>query len=160
VTTAYGKFGFQLEASMVDSFKSSDQLPQYLGGGEELVDFVGGNTSSQGAFPRWRGNLRTEWERDDWILGARVNMVGSYEQRARSVNFRGEERPDRIPEHYTLDLTAQYRVNKDLRVFVGLNNITNKLPPFDPRQDTYGFAVDQYAPLGRSAYMSLRYNFE
>lgn len=160
LTTSLGKLAFQLEASYVDEFKSSNQLPQYLGGASELTEFAGGNTSSQGAFPRWRGNLRGEWEYNDFTFGTRLNMVGRYRQGAPDVNFRGEPRPDRIKAHYTLDLNAQYRWGKNLRLFAGVSNVQDKMPPFDPRQDSYGFAVDQYAPVGRTVYMTARYTFD
>lgn len=160
MTTAFGKLGFQVEASYIHSYKLSNQAPQWQGGSTQLTEFAGGNTSSQGAFPRWRGNIRAEWERGDATFGARVNYVGRYRQEAPGVNFRGEERPEHIGAHATLDLNMQYRFGKQLRLFAGVNNVQDKLPPFDPRQTSYGFAVDQYAPIGRTVYVSARYSFD
>lgn len=160
MTTAYGKFGFQVEASYVTSYKLSNRAARWTGEGTSLTEFAGGNTGSQGAFPRWRGQIRTEWETGDATFGARVNYVGRYRQEAPGVNFRGEERPSHIGAFATLDLNAQYRVGKQLRLFAGINNIQDKMPPFDPRQTTYGFAPDQYAPIGRTIYVSARYSFD
>jgi outer membrane receptor protein involved in Fe transport len=76
------------------------------------------------------------------------------------VNFRGEARPERIKAFYSLDLNVQYRFGKNLRLYGGVNNVQDKMPPFDPRQDSYGFAVDQYAPVGRTVYLTARYTFD
>lgn len=165
-TTSAGRMGVQAEFTYVDSYKESDSLPQYLGGGSELSEYVGRNLGTQTAFPRVRGNMRYEWEWQDFTFGVRSNYVGGYKQGAATrngapiTNFRGEARPARIPEFKTFDLSVQYRMDKNTRFFATVRNLDDKLPPFDPRMTSYGFAVDQYVPMGRSLSLSFRRTFD
>ncbi len=166
LTTAIGRWGFQGEASYVDSFTQTNALPLSEGGGSEVSEFAGRNTGTQTAFPRWRGNLRTELESGDWTYGARANWIGGYRQAAATNggqpirNFRGEARKTEITGFTTFDLSTQYRYGKNTRIFGAVRNIFNSIPPFDPRMSAYGFAVDQYAPIGRTVSLSVRYTFE
>ena len=165
-TTAYGRVGVQAEMTYVGTFKSSNALPEYLGGGFEMSELAGRNLGTQSAFPRTRGNLRVEWEWKDFIFGGRLNYTGPYDQAAATsggrpiTNFRGEARPTEIPEYKTVDLTVQYRFDKNTRFFATVRNIGDRLPPFDPRMTSYGYAVDQYAAQGRVLSLSFRRSFD
>lgn len=163
--TPWGRMGVQTEFTYVGTFKISNALPDYLGGGLELSEFAGRNISTQSAFPRMRGNLRFEWEWKDFTFGARANVVGPYDQSQATRsgqpirNFRGEARHTEIPEHVTFDLSMQYRLGKNTRIFASLINAGDKMPPFDPRMSSYGYAVDQYSTQGRTLSMSFRHTF-
>ena len=129
-------------------------------------ELAGRNLGTQSAFPRTRGNLRVEWEWKDFIFGGRLNYVGPYDQSAATsggkpiTNFRGEARPTEIPEYKTVDLTVQYRLDKNTRFFATVRNIGDRMPPFDPRMTSYGYAVDQYAAQGRVLSLSFRRSFD
>lgn len=159
-TTSQGKFGAGIELSYVDEFRQSSKAAQYEGGAVSWTQYAGGNTSTQSAFPRLRGNLRLELDRQDWLFSVTTNLIGHYNQNFPATNFRGEARPEKIPSYVTYDLGTSYRWGKRARVSATVRNVGDKLPPFDPAMSSYGFAADQYAPMARTYNVSFTYKFD
>uniref|UniRef100_UPI0035B19ABB TonB-dependent receptor domain-containing protein n=1 Tax=Chitinimonas sp. TaxID=1934313 RepID=UPI0035B19ABB len=165
-TLAIGKIAAQLEASYVDRFEQSDRAAENEGGGISITQYAGRNTGTQTAFPRTRGHMRVELDRQDWLYTVSTNYISDYAQSAATsggkpiTNARGEARPTSIPAFITYDLGLGYRWGKHARINGTIRNITDKLPPFDPRMSSYGFAVDQYAPISRTFNLSFTYKFD
>lgn len=65
-----------------------------------------------------------------------------------------------MSRYFTWDLRAAYDLHyarvKDLNLAVGVNNLTNRMPPLDPRVFTdNNVDVSSYSPIGRLVYATV-----
>lgn len=112
--------------------------------------------SSRGmmARPRWQANLDARWDLAKFTVNWRVHYF--------SPTFRFDEstranNPDIVaPEYFkydrklTQDLFAEYRFNEQIRLFGGVNNVTNQKPDI-------GELSYPVSPVGRFLFLGLNY---
>ncbi len=132
------------------------------------------NSTTQGSVnPRWRHNLRVTWETPlDVLLSAQWRFIGPslFDNNSNNplLHFAEEGAYDqynaRIPGYSYLDLTAVWRVMKQLELRVGVNNVLDKDPPLVPSADitansgpANSFAAYDY--LGREVFMAFTLKF-
>jgi iron complex outermembrane receptor protein len=69
--------------------------------------------------------------------------------------------PEFVRSHTTLDLFGRYNVTKQLQASVGVLNVFDRLPPYDPGFSTtslYDFSL--YDVRGRQWRLTLRYTMD
>lgn len=169
----------QLQNIATETAKGFDLDAQYthpgLGGGfdhrlllsyigeRDLVAFIGADPfvgagqydmDTYGAIPRWRGQYSLSWTHGQWQLGYQAQWIGSLEETG------GELYPgtvNKIPGQIYQDLFVGYSFNHSAAVMAGVDNITNKTPPFFANADEANTDVSTYRLFGTTFW--LRMNF-
>ncbi len=169
----------QLQNIATETAKGIDLDAQYthtgLGGGfnhrlllsyigeRDLVAFIGADPfvgagqydmDTYGAIPRWRGQYSLSWNHGPWQLGYQAQWIGSLEESG------GELYPgtvNKIAGQIYQDLFAGYTFNQTAAVMAGIDNITNKTPPFFANADEANTDVSTYRLFGTTFW--LRMNF-
>jgi iron complex outermembrane receptor protein len=152
--TDWGRFTTRLNAAYVDSFE------------EEGVECAGSNGCSY-AYPRWKGYVSVDWDRDPWAATARMNYLHSYYQRGlpssffvpQDPRFQTGTYPVRVPSYTTLDLFARYNLTPMLQVFGSVINVTDAMPPYDPSFAVYFYDFTLYDVPGRQYRIGVNYKF-
>lgn len=157
--TSIGKFNF---GGSVTEFLKFDQS---LGGGATFssLNTVGVN----GSFPsiKRQARLNAGWTYGDASLEIFANHVGAYRNwntgTVNPLTFDGNGNVagggDRVRANTTFDLHASYKVLEDSEVYVDVNNIFDRAPPFFNTAQGY----DPYGanPLGRVVSLGFRARF-
>ena len=127
--------------------------------GTEYVGTTNGNASlNGGTIPRWRGTLRTSWERNGWMAGIGVTHIPS-------VMDTVADPAAHVASFTSWDVFGRYRFTeihalKGLTVRVGVNNIFDRMPPLAPAAWTDANAdTSTYGALGRVVYVDASYKF-
>lgn len=124
--------------------------------GQEAINGAGNNLF--GALPEWKGQTQVRWQRDAWQLGFNANYTSSYVQKvATSASNPGL---DAKVEHFW-DLGAQvvYHGLANTQVTLGVQNLLDQDPPFDPAGGAYGYDMTQYNLRGRTINLGVSYTF-
>lgn len=156
IPTSYGKFTVRGNVNYIDSFK------------EDGVEYVGSNGGSN-TIPRIRGNASVDYDNGPLALTATVNYTHHIRQELAAANyftaqnpaFQNGVLPDYVRSQTTLDLFARYNVTKQLQASLGVLNVFDRLPPYDPGFSTtslYDFSL--YDVRGRQWRLTLRYTMD
>jgi iron complex outermembrane recepter protein len=123
--------------------------------------------------PKWRGQLRGSWEIKSWTHTAQLNWLGSMRSHSSLESLSGTGLAAardcanpvgtylgvcRIRDHFTLDLSTEWRGIKNLRVNLAARNVTNQKPQLDPLARPFNFVW--YQPQGLYLVGSVRYDFK
>ena len=126
-------------------------LPSVQGAGSTNNASVFGGT-----LPRYRFYTTIDWV----FHGVDYTLGNTY---ASAVNDRGGSgilAPIPVSRYFSWDLRAAYDWRgekiKDLKLAIGVNNVTNRMPPWDPRVNTdNNVDTSTYSPIGRLVYGTL-----
>jgi iron complex outermembrane receptor protein len=152
-----GRFQFVTDATWIDNFdrrtSATGPIQQYLG-------LLGAT--------RWRGDMNLLWYYGSWSAGISAYYIGDYaDQNATLANNLLGQVPARTV--YTIDginywriaslitenvfasytLSSQHKYLDNLKVRVGVDNLTNRAPPLDSDNAGYDPAVYQSVSEGR-----------
>jgi iron complex outermembrane recepter protein len=147
--TGIGQFGLRLNGTL--TLKSQQQT----GDGDPFVSNLG-VFINDGVVQRWRHTLSVDWESGPFS----ATLSNSYLQGYDDQHVVGK--PDRKVGAYSLwNLSAGWEATKALTLRAGVQNLTDKSPPFS--QQAY-FFLSGYDPSytdtrGRFAYVSAKYTF-
>jgi iron complex outermembrane recepter protein len=171
-----GNWG-SLSTSLNGSYLWHETSTPYPGSGSfDCAGLFGStcNNITQGSVnPRWRHNLRVNWETPlDVLLSAQWRFIGSTTFDNNSGNpllhFAEEGAYDqynaRIPNYSYLDLTAVWHALKQLEVRAGVTNVLDKDPPIVPSLDITGNSgpansFGAYDYLGRQVFVAFTAKF-
>jgi iron complex outermembrane recepter protein len=156
IPTSIGKFTLRGNLNYIDSFKED---------GEEYVGTNGGSNT----IPRIRGNASVDYDSGPWALTATVNYTHHIRQLAApdtyfqswESNYQNGVLPQRVRSQTTLDLFGRYNVSKQLQASLGVLNVFDRMPPYDPGFSTtslYDFSL--YDVRGRQWRLTLRYTMQ
>jgi len=120
--------------------------------------------------PKDRISFATTWDWNQWRLGANINYRGSMSNKLEQSDatcsqtyLDGSDAPNgcKIKSFTTMDISALYRVSKNMEVFGGIQNLFDSKPPFDPQ--TYGAIgynpLDYSGAIGRYFRVGMKYKF-
>jgi iron complex outermembrane receptor protein len=148
--TGIGQFGLRVNGTL--TLKSQQQT----GDGDPFVSNLG-RFINDGVVQRWRHTLSVDWEHGPFS----ATLSNSYLQGYDDQHIVGK--PDRKVGAYSLwNLSAGWEATKALTLRAGVQNLTDKSPPFS--QQAY-FFTSGYDPSytdtrGRFGYVSARYTFK
>jgi iron complex outermembrane receptor protein len=154
LNTLYGKLGFRVGGSYIESYKLGDD--EYVG------------TNGNGSLPRIRGNATVSWEQGPWVASATANYIHSYYQVLlagsyftwQDQRFQTGTFGEKIGSRTTIDLFGSYEFNNKLKVSASVINVANKQPPYDPgASGTFLYDFTQYDVRGRAFRANLSYKF-
>lgn len=156
VPSSFGKFTFRGNLNYIRSFKED---------GVEVVGTNGGTST----IPRIRAGFTTDYDYGAFSLTARVNYTHHYRQDLlASSYFTGQNPafqtgvyPEKVRSNTTLDLFGRYNITKSLQASLGVINVFDRLPPYDPgfsSTSLYDFSL--YDTRGRQFRATLRYALE
>jgi iron complex outermembrane receptor protein len=107
-------------------------LESYEEGGREFAGLFVGSVDGASAYPRWRGYLDLTYGRNTWSAQWTLNYVqqmtdSNYGSAVPANNFKGYSG---TPNYYSHDALFRWTPTDDVRVLVGVNNVTDKDPPY------------------------------
>lgn len=157
-TDSAGKFAFATNGTIMDSFKFDPGIA-----GQRVIQGAGTSNNASvfgGTLPRYRVYTTIDWifHDLDFTLG------NTYASGVHDTGGGGTLAPIPVSRYFTWDLRAAYDLHygrvKDVNLAVGVNNLTNRMPPLDPRVYTdNNVDVSTYSPLGRLFYVTASVEF-
>lgn len=153
-TKAAGTFTLAADWAYVNSFKLGSP-------GQAPINGAGNNyTITQpfgGSFPRWKGNTTLDWSYHKFDAALTWEFTGPYAQ-----NLLPE--PNRVGSYSQFNLMMTYTGFKHWTIFGGIDNIFNRIPPYDPifangTLDQTGYDTSVYSYIGRFAQVGATYKF-
>ncbi|HEY0956117.1 MAG TPA: TonB-dependent receptor [Roseateles sp.] len=148
--TALGQFGLRLNGTL--TLKSQQQT----GNGDPFVSNLG-RFINDGVVQRWRHTLSVDWEHGPFS----ATLSNSYLQGYDDQHIVGK--PDRKVGAYSLwNLSAGWEATKSLTLRAGVQNLTDKSPPFSQQAwfFTSGYDPSYTDTRGRYGYVSAKYSFK
>lgn len=152
--TSFGRFTSRFNASYIDKFEV------------EGFEYVGSN--GYGSIPRWRGFASLDWEQGAFLVNGRVNYIHSYYQYLLPASYFTPQDPRfqngtmsaKVASYTTFDLFGRWAVTPKLNITASVNNIFDKMPPYDPGASaTFLYDFTQYSPFGRTFRVGASYRF-
>jgi len=157
--TPVGTFTLSGDWAFVDSFKFDLDGQVVNGAGNNLAL----NEPFGGAFPRWKGNTTLNWAYRKWSTSLSWQYTGPYTQ---TFTFIPTPTPqnESIASYSQFNLMATYTGFKHWTIYGGIDNIFNRVPPFDAVWADgplwqQGYDTSQYTYVGRFAQVGATYKF-
>ncbi|RDV00714.1 TonB-dependent receptor [Trinickia dinghuensis] len=112
-----------------------------------------------GSFPRWRGNTTLDWTYHKFDAALTWQFTGPYAQ-----NLLPQPAPSKVGSYSQFNLMVTYTGFKHWTIFGGIDNIFNRVPPYDPlfaqgTLDLNGYDQSIYSYVGRFAQIGATYKF-
>ena len=154
----FGAIGvFVLQGSYSDSIRHDYQ--QYPG--DPIINLL--TSPAYSTDFKTKANATLTWMKGDWASSLYVNRYGKSPNYLATV-YNGYTRPltGALPPWFQYNASVRYQVTPALEVSFLVNNILNKMPPFDPTYSgTTGtpYNVNNYNVYGRSMYLQATYKF-
>lgn len=150
VPTSAGTFSLTADWTYVRYFDQTS--------GGVTVDFAGNDgaidTPYGASFPRWRGKTSLGWSYGRWSAALTHLFTGPY-QLTQEVG--------RVSPYNQLNLNASVEVTSALKLYATIDNITDRMPPYDPLWLEFPTATPYdpslYSDEGRYVEVGLRYRF-
>jgi iron complex outermembrane receptor protein len=151
--TRFGTFGFSTTGSIFNSF-SFQGLP-----GQAFIQYAGHATNAGvfgGTLPRYHFYTTLDWARN----GLEVDISNTFLSAVTDTGINGNLAPLPVSRYFSWDARVAYDwefiSDRHLKAAVGINNITNRMPPLAPRTFTDNNAdVSTYSPIGRLVYATV-----
>jgi iron complex outermembrane recepter protein len=154
--TNHGKYTVRGDVNYVRSFK------------EDGVEVAGTNTGAN-TIPRIRGTFALDFDSGPWSFTGQARYTHSYyntvlnppatfRSTALATTFQTGVYPARSGSYTVLDVFGRYDLTKNLKVSLGVANLLNKTPPYDPGFSTtalYDFSLHDVR--GRQIRIGLSY---
>lgn len=132
----------------------SYEQPQVAGQG--ALEGAGGNRF--GALPKWRGITSLAYARGDWNAQLSWRYIGGYRQQV--VDARSNPGlSDKVDDHHQFDLYLGYEGLRDTTLYLSVQNLADKDPPFDPAGGALPYDISQYDALGRFVTVGVKHKF-
>jgi iron complex outermembrane recepter protein len=144
---AMGRLSMGLNSTYVAKYEYQD----YIGGpfNQNVGVYVG-----VGPVFRWQHAATATWTMGDWTVGA----VGHY--KSGYIDQDPEDNP-RVNAYATADAFVRWSGIKGLALTLGVNNLTDREPPYSNQQEVFQANYDpRYSDvMGRKYYVRASYNF-
>ena len=139
--------GFDLHALVTHLLRHDVQVFE---GGDTLHRL--GRANFGFSLPEWRGLGGVNWTRDAWSASYTLQWIGAFVECARTQEF--EPYCHDIPSIVYHDLAASYRWN-GIVLHAGINNVTDRDPPFFSAGGDGNTDAATYRVLGRTYFLQL-----
>jgi iron complex outermembrane receptor protein len=171
--TSFGRFTVSTTGTYLKSFLVQ-RLPT-----DPIYEYAGYSTNGQtmsGTFPKYSFYSTLEWKQGNWaaLLGSShiSSMTDILSGQIPALYLANAATPPvtEVAAYTTFDLQASYTFGrkdaaalwnylKGLKLTVGVNNLSNKMPPFAPKSQPAGsnnnnVDVAMYSPVGRLVFIS------
>ena len=152
-TTRAGTFDIATSGSIFNSFDFQG-LP-----GQAFIQYAGHATNAGvfgGTLPKYHFYTTLDWARN----GLELSVANTFLSAVTDTGPNGNLAPLPVSRYFTWDLRAAYdwqtSLVKHLKAAIGVNNLTNRMPPLAPRTFTDNNAdVATYSPIGRLVYATV-----
>lgn len=151
-TASAGTFSAQLNGIYMLSYEV-DNIPGVL----PVEDLVGVYHDDYGLFPEWRAFLQLGWTYGAWSVGVNGTLMPGVDDVTSGVPPYGS-----VDSYNSWDLLAGYDFSQfgpNLKVSLGINNVTNEDPPFIDSESNQSRDINSYDPIGRFYYLTMSYKF-
>ena len=157
--TSVGTFTLSGDWAFVDSFKFD------LDG--QIVNAAGNNLALNepfgGSFPRWKGNTSLNWAYHKWNTSLTWQYTGPYTQTFTYIPTPTPQSGS-VASYSQFNLMATYTGFKHWTIYAGIDNIFNRVPPFDAVWADgplwqQGYDTSLYTYVGRFAQIGATYKF-
>jgi iron complex outermembrane receptor protein len=157
--TPVGTFTLSGDWAYVDSFKFE------LGG--QTVNAAGNNLALNepfgGAFPRWKGNTTLSWAYHQWNAALSWQYTGPYTQTFTYIPTPTPQNGS-VGSYSQFNLMVTYTGFKHWTIYGGIDNIFDRVPPFDAVWADgplwqQGYDTSLYTYVGRFAQVGATYKF-
>lgn len=148
---AYDALGGGLDHRLMVSYVAERDLVAFPG----AEPFSGAGEFDQdnfGAIPRWRANYNLTWSSDDWRAGYQAQWIGPLAESGGEI-FPGTV--NEIGARLYHNLFAAYVFDERFELTLGVNNVTDRDPPFFANADEANTDVATYPVLGRVYWLRL-----
>ncbi|HWX35988.1 MAG TPA: TonB-dependent receptor plug domain-containing protein [Steroidobacteraceae bacterium] len=153
-----GTFSFATNGTIFTSFQFNPGIA-----GLPVVQGAGASNNASvfgGTLPRYRFYSTVDWTYHD----LNVSLGNTYSSGVDDRGGSGTLAPIRVSDYSTWDVRGAYDWHggkvKDLKFALGVNNLTNRMPPLDPRVYIDNNAdVSTYSPIGRFVYATVSIGF-
>jgi iron complex outermembrane receptor protein len=162
-TADFGKFGLSLDGTYTDTYQGQNDA------GGAWVDSVGkvgalatGSTSANTYIFRWRHNLRLSWTNGNFSTTLSQAYTSSYEDtNALPTQKPGQPFYNVIDPYRVWNLSANYKLGKNTRLTLGVNNVLDVDPPVSNQRlsSRVVFAQNIAKPIGRAYTARAEYTF-
>ena len=155
--------GIDLSASYRHNLGSMGRLTLGLAGTYiskyEYQDFIGGPFNQNvgvyvGTAPifRWQHSVTAVWNMGDWTVGA----IGRYKS-----GYADQDPENTVSAYATADAYVTWTGVKNLSLTLGINNLTDRDPPYSNQQEVFQANYDPRFtdPTGRKYYVRASYKF-
>lgn len=122
--------------------------------------------------PKWRHLSRAAWDNGTMVFSLGWRMIGAVKNDDLSPNpalgnpgaVAGLQRNsvDKFPAFHYIDLSASYRLKKNIQLTMGVNNVADKEPPLSAGMNDNDYGPGWYGtydPYGRYVHTSIQFNF-
>jgi outer membrane receptor protein involved in Fe transport len=141
--------GFNLHALATNLLRHDVQIFE----GGDTLDRVG-RANFGFALPEWRALGGVTWTREAWNAGYSLQWIGAYVECARTEE--GEPYCHDVPSVVYHDLDASYQWS-GIAIRMGINNLTDREPPFLSSGREGNTLPATYRLLGRTYFMQVSY---
>ncbi|HWX10666.1 MAG TPA: TonB-dependent receptor [Trinickia sp.] len=152
--TKIGTFTLSGDWAYVQSFVLSEGGVSFNGAGNNMLF----SQPFGGSFPRWKGNTTLDWAYHKWDTALTWLYTGPYSQ---AFSVPGAE--NSVASYSVFNLMVTYKGFKHWTIYGGVNNVFNRVPPFDPvwqaPLDYTGYDSSLYSFYGRYAQIGASYKF-
>jgi iron complex outermembrane receptor protein len=152
--TKIGTFTFSADWAYVQNFTLTNGGVSVNGAGNNYLV----NEPFGGSFPRWKGNTTLSWAYHKWNSALTWQYTGPYSQ---TFNIPGAE--NSVASYSQFNLMVTYTGFKHWTIYGGVNNLFNRIPPFDPVWENLteqtGYDQSLYMFYGRFAQIGATYKF-
>lgn len=157
--TPMGTFTLSGDWAFVDSFKFDLDGNVVNGAGNNLAL----NEPFGGSFPRWKGNTTLDWQYRKWNTALTWQYTGPYTQ---TFTFIPTPTPQAgsVASYSQFNLMVTYTGIKHWTLYAGVDNLFNRVPPFDAVWADgplwqQGYDTSLYTYVGRFAQIGATYKF-
>jgi iron complex outermembrane receptor protein len=162
-TANWGRFGASLDGTYTDKYQGQNEA------GSEWIDFVGrvgalapGSTSSNTYVFKWKHTARVNWNYGPFFAQLTQQYSSSYEDtNALATQKPGQPFYNVIEPYRVYNLTTSYKVNGNLKISAGVNNLFDADPPLSNQRlsSRVVFARNIAKPIGRAYTVRADYTF-
>jgi outer membrane receptor protein involved in Fe transport len=108
------------------------------------------------ALPRWRSLTHVDFDRGSWHLSYSTQWIGGYSE-CSFVEFQDDPYCRRVTGVLYQDIEAAFVLRNALTLRFGINNLTNRQPPFLNFGNEANTDTLTYRLLGRTIFAGIRY---
>lgn len=109
-----------------------------------------------GAIPRWKGSYRLHWRLAELDLGYALQWIGALAERGGEL-FSGTRRA--VADQFYHDLSLSWDWRENARLVLGIDNLSDRAPPFLANADVANTDVSTYRLLGRRYRIAVELRF-
>ncbi len=147
-TAALGRFEWVMDTTYLSRFR--EVIPDPAAGTETVDNRVGGLFFRE-SYPRWSGQLSTQWHYQAISANWRMRHIDSMKENSARPNIGS------VTYH---DLQLAYRLPTwNSRLTVGVNNLFDKAPPYSLVNTNINFDISTYDARGRFIYARAAFEF-